>query len=153
MLYFSLTNLQQFKYCIIDALQICSTACHISAHFPCVYAWGEVALGWDGEQGTAYHNLPTWIIYCDQTTSNKMCGYKYWTSWTIHLFLFKVSCFGLFLLLRIVEETFFSQSLPGNGWFCLILLLLFSCRGGPPGWKTLIHASDKNRTIFTQLSK
>ena len=38
-----LKALFQFKYCIIDALQICSVVFHISAHFPCVFAEGEDA--------------------------------------------------------------------------------------------------------------
>ena len=39
----------QFKYCIIDALQICSAACHISAHFLCAFVEGEVSSSLEGD--------------------------------------------------------------------------------------------------------
>ena len=39
----------QFKYCIIDALQICSAACHISAHFLCAFIEGEVSSFLEGD--------------------------------------------------------------------------------------------------------
>ena len=41
-------------------------------------------------------------------------------------FLVKVYHLGLLRFLHFMRETF-SQRLPGNGWFCLLLLLLFSC--------------------------
>ena len=39
----------QSKYCIIDALHICSAACHISAHFLCACVEGEVSSSLEGD--------------------------------------------------------------------------------------------------------
>ena len=39
----------QLEYCIIDALQICSAACHISAHFLCAFVEGEVSSFLEGD--------------------------------------------------------------------------------------------------------
>ena len=44
-----LKALFQFKYCIVDALQICSAACHISAHFLCAFVEGEVSSSLEGD--------------------------------------------------------------------------------------------------------
>ena len=44
-----LKALFQFKYFIIDALQICSTACHISAHLLCAFVEGEVSSSLEGD--------------------------------------------------------------------------------------------------------